>query len=341
MITTTSRTIEPDDATMAAFWRLETVSELVSFSHTYRHISPFTQALCLVIDSWLPSLAASGSDQFDPDLFMSRDLSACLYGKFPAIFMGTNSWATKRWLNGDEIQSKTDGFENKIREIKEQRQGNLVFVMIPEKDILIDKIIGRTASHGAIEAGMARFRAKAGDSPFIYDEFVEHIPHWATAEGYQYPDSHLLSRDYYLIFQEILKAAGLAPLKRGALQFATEVFYGDLAAKFKNHLTCHEGYVYPRSAQADHLVATGSASFETPLADTRQHFVNPNPLIDMSIEIFGDSHSSILMGRKLTYLCACVFRECTFSWNPYGVRGGAIDMSADLVVMEISQRFVL
>lgn len=335
-----SRSIEPDQGVMDEFWGLCGVEELVSFRDRVRPISPFTNALAHVIDSWIPMLVEAGG-HFDPEKLMSRDLTSAYYGTAPAIFMGTNLWATKRWLTPSEIEPRTDGFANQMRGIRSIRPDAICFVMVPEKDVMIDRVRGTGFDHATLEHAMARFADAAGPAPFIFDGFIDGIGHWDGPCHYDYPDSHLMTRDYYLIFQAILRSFGLPEIKRGEFQFANEPYYGDLAAKFREVITWSHGFSVGRSMREGALTASGSTTFEQPLADTTQHFVNPDPIFDFSVQIFGDSHSSIFGARKLTYMFANTFRECTFSWNPYGVRGGDMGMKADLVVMEIAQRFVL
>lgn len=60
----------------------------------------------------------------------------------------------------------------------------------------------------------------------------------------------------------------------------------------------------------------GSASFENPLGDTSQSFENDNALFDQHVLILGDSHSSILTQRRMTYLFAGTFQGVKFDWNP-------------------------
>ncbi len=337
-----SRRIEPDSGLVTQFFNLATVGQLRDFVDALSPSIPFEQALARYARSWTQLANLHPDAPYSPGRFISRDLSAALLGNLPCIFMGTNFWASKRFMTHDEILLNTHAYENRIREIGEVRSHNLAFVMVPEKDVVIDVLRGELDSLGVLPFAMQRFRNSAGSMPFIFDQLFEQLPAWASADDYAFPDSHLLSRDYFILFEQLLVGFGIHRPSPGAILFESEPFYGDLHSKFDTRIDWLSGYNYPRFRHPSaKFEQSGSASFESPLADTVQHFRNPDPIINASLEIFGDSHSSIIASKKMTYLLAHTFRETTFYWNPYCVRGGEMKFTADFVLMEISQRFVV
>ena len=42
-------------------------------------------------------------------------------------------------------------------------------------------------------------------------KFVRRLPIWASEDDYAYADSHLLSRDYFMLFTEMILKFGLVP----------------------------------------------------------------------------------------------------------------------------------
>jgi hypothetical protein len=299
----------------------------------------FEKALDYYIETWKP---APYQVTFEPGRYMSRDLSSIMYGDRPIIFLGSNHWACKRWLSHEEIAAYNGPYVNKIGEIKRQRDNNIAFIVVPEKDIVIDSLLGRQEQIATIKHATAQLRAAAGDTPFVSDELFSALPAWASADEYTYPDSHLLSRDYYILLNQALQGLGFEKFARAEIALESSDFYGDLKNKFDTPLEGEAAYLLPRARRGEGFITqSGSESFETPLSQTEQVFINKNAKFDASIQIFGDSHSSIFASKKITYMVASLFRETTFYWNPFGVRDFNIDMTADYVLMEISQRFVM
>jgi hypothetical protein len=88
-------------------------------------------------------------------------------------------------------------------------------------------------------------------------------------------------------------------------------------------------------------VVAGTTSFGEPLGSTWQSITNYRPLDSRKILVLGDSHSSILAQHRLTYLFAATFERCEFFWNPLGLRDSIQHTDADVVVIEMSQRFLI
>jgi hypothetical protein len=95
---------------------------------------------------------------------------------------------------------------------------------------------------------------------------------------------------------------------------------------------------YQTAAEAEQA---GTPSFGEPLGSTWQSISNDNPLLPGKVLVLGDSHSSILAQKRLTYLSAATFEKCLFYWNPVGVREAPDPTDADFVILETSLRFVL
>jgi hypothetical protein len=88
-------------------------------------------------------------------------------------------------------------------------------------------------------------------------------------------------------------------------------------------------------------VVAGTPSFGEPLGSTWQSIRNHRPLDLRKILILGDSHSSILTQHRLTYRFAAIFERCDFFWNPLGLLNNIQQTDADVVVIEMSQRFLV
>jgi hypothetical protein len=117
--------------------------------------------------------------------------------------------------------------------------------------------------------------------------------------------------------------------------------FEDLSTKFENIQPREVLTFQPHISGAAARQTAGSPSFADPLGATSQTFRNDAPLIDQSVCVLGDSHSSIEAQRKLTYLFANTFRDTHFEWNPCGIRQTPDTTGHDNVILEISSRFVL
>ncbi len=177
---------------------------------------------------------------------------------------------------------------------------------------------------------------------FIHDRFIDELPHWASEDEYNYADTHLLGRDYLCIFYEALEKFGLSKaLIQDKIVLRSRRIVGDLNNKFAAPLAENEHYLLPNISVHGAELRGGSSYYEKPLGKTTQFFENTYAPFKAKVEIYGDSHSSIIDQRRLTYLFAAAFERCDFRWMPWG--GGTPEeftSDADFIVMEISQRFV-
>ena len=182
--------------------------------------------------------------------------------------------------------------------------------------------------------------AAAGVNTVFDEPFFHH--YCPSANDYGYPDSHLRCVDYEKIFQHaILSLNHDHTIFKDQYELVEDVAFGDLARKFdSNGLTRFIGLapLFPKSVVT---LEKGRKSFGDPLGATWQEFINTSPIIDESVCILGDSHSSILDSRKLTYFLANTFRSTRFEWNPCGIRTFPERLNFDNIILEISARFVV
>ncbi|WP_156387724.1 hypothetical protein [Methylobacterium sp. Leaf399] len=322
---------------------IDTVAGLLDFNASL-DISKITDhAIKIKIERFIERQNLDAHSSFDPTRFLSMDLSSIIYGLSPVIFMGTNEWAIKRLLDLDSLDKKTDYYTHRVNCISERVKGRVAFIIIPEKDFVMDRIAKRRLYTDDMDHSLAKLTdaAQAKGNVFVYDNFINALPFWASEDDYAYADSHLLGRDYLSIFFETLDGLGLnSSAIRNNFVIQKARSYGDLNYKFGSALIEHEYYLIPYFLDKSQLLRSGSSSFESPLGKTVQKFMNPNATIKASIEIFGDSHSSIFDQFRLTYLFASIFEKCSFHWVPWGGIPEEFSSDADFVIMEMSQRFV-
>ncbi|WP_226583433.1 hypothetical protein [Acuticoccus sediminis] len=229
--------------------------------------------------------------------------------------------------------------------IKDKYPNTLItLAIIPEKDYLISKFFLNEDRFSTVTATISAISMRLQDHgiPVVFDAPFANIEKHHDLDRFQYWDSHLTGQHYIIIFSRLLRALGIdwADVKP-FISMRTQVEYGDLREKFEGeHPAPNESFM-PHIDAARLQLRHGQETFQSPLGDTWQVIINEYPLIDRSVCIFGDSHSSILSQKRLTYLFASTYRDCTFYWNPSGVRGNLPEIEPDHVVLEISSRFVL
>jgi hypothetical protein len=69
--------------------------------------SSFNSALKFLVQSWIDEISVGETSNFDPRAVLADDMSAAILGKYPIIFMGTNAWATKPYLDLAAHRSKS------------------------------------------------------------------------------------------------------------------------------------------------------------------------------------------------------------------------------------------
>ena len=305
----------------------------------------FSASLVFLVRSWLAEIPEDSVDDFNPREFLSDDLSAAILGKFPIVFMGTNAWATKPYLDCAVHQAKIEQFLTHLRAVLPIFAGKKVaLVIIPEKDYVIDKHFLHTGRFAAIDAAFSCLKERCGDLgvSLAFNEYLEPLAPYEKPEDFHYLDTHLPWRHYIQLYAHLLTLFRIE-WQQIAQQFSTQdkQVFSDLHGKFTGHEPKASWARVPYVSNADLRIVGGAESFAIPLGNTMQLIVNQNPLHLGKVLLLGDSHSSILSKNNLTYLFASTFECCEFHWNPCGVREIPKSTDADMVVMEISQRFLI
>ena len=122
--------------------------------------------------------------------------------------MGTNEWAIKRGKNAAFLEQKIDYFQHRIRTVVANSSAKFSFVVVPEKDMVMDKTAKRHHLYQYMDTALNKLSATCQEvgRGFVYDGFLENYPRWVSEDEYAYPDSHLLSRDYLSVAGDILRA---------------------------------------------------------------------------------------------------------------------------------------
>ncbi|MEI6799636.1 MAG: hypothetical protein WCO04_10555 [Pseudomonadota bacterium] len=327
------------------FFRISNVADLKKFENALDKDDPFSMALAFLIKMTFDrSKHGENGSFFAPREVLSEDLSSAVLGNSPIVFLGTNEWAIKPYLSKAQhmlqIKKYCDHINN-IRNIFSDKK--IVLSVIPEKDYVIDKIFYKSERFFAMDEAISDFSttcSKLGIA-FVFNEYIAELRHDQDIGAFNYPDSHLPSLHYLHIFENVIKKLGLdTPYNLENFSFKDDTLYGDLALKFGKSKVTPVNVQTPCVRNEDLTIIAGTPSFGSPLGTTWQSIENRNALITGKVLILGDSHSSILAQKKLTYLYATTFERCDFFWNPLGTRSIPEKTDADFVILEISQRFL-
>jgi hypothetical protein len=332
------------DSLTKRYFTLSSVPDLKAFYNDLDPSDPFSAALAFLITSWFPLLPADDAVHFEPGSFVADDLSAAMLGPCPVVFMGSNDWATKPFFSLEAHINKSEVYIKHLHKLTTIFPGKtIVLVVVPEKDYVIDKQFLGTDRFTAIDTAMewlAKACRKDGVA-FLFSEYLEPMKRYDTLSEFEYFDTHLSSRHYIQIFARILKALGFAWADIAThFTIIDDQRCGDLSTKFGPRRPSPRRSRIPYSKVSDCRLTAGTTSFAEPLGATWQNIANAHPLKAGKVLLLGDSHSSILTQNRLTYLLASTFEQCDFFWNPFGVREAPVATDADIVVMEISQRFL-
>ena len=317
--------IERLDSLRTDFFSLSSVRELRRFSDSLADDSPVDLAFAFLIGSWTWHKETDPDAAFSPRLAITEDLSAGMLGERPIIFMGTNHWAAKPYLSLEYHIEKVTSYANHLKRMREIfRKNRVVLSIVPEKDYVIDKHFLQTGRFQVVDEAMSHLARLCSDMeiPMLFNDYLAPLREYETEAEFSYFDTHLPGKHYIQIFSRLLGQCGHSWRRytRSGLDKHSEL----------------------PALKAERLaIVAGTPSFGEPLGSTWQSISNEAPLLPGKTLVLGDSHSSILAQRHLTYLCAAAFEKCLFYWNPVGVRETPEPTDADFVILETSLRFVL
>lgn len=324
------------------FFNLRTWDELHSFVEGLDLQEPFQVALRYYAQTWPP--AQTEDHIFEPAKFLAADTSAIFYGNCPVIFEGSNQWGRKCYAVRSEHDAKLEViYRSCVRLRKQNPDAKVCLVMVPEKDLLISTVFLKEDRFTVMVDAVNVLKARLGklDIQLVFDGPVNNMVDYQSLTDFEYPDSHLAPRNYAVIMSHSLRALGFNwdDVKPRLAMKRMDVYY-DLSTKFDDpESRCFQSLELDFKDESIRQTG-GSLSFEKPLGQTHQCFENDNPVFDEQVLILGDSHSSILKQRRITYLFAGAFRRVHFEWNPAGLRETSEISSYNNIVLEISSRFV-
>lgn len=327
---------------LARFLQLETGKDLVEFASSLDPANPYHRAFGYYISTWN---LAQDYTAFEPVKYVAEDGSAILYGNCPVVFGGSNCWAEKCYAELADYEAKLEQLYKRCASIRKgSPSAKICLLMVPEKDFVISVILLKEDRFSKMLQAIVAFRNRLRGIgiELVFEDAVVGMDKYQTVADFEYFDSHLAPRNYVILFSRALEVMGFDWAKvRPRVGMVKMNVYFDLQTKFGDtKVRPLNVYDIDFKDEAIRQVA-GSPTFAEPLGDTSQTFRNDAAIFDENVLVLGDSHSSILEKRRLTYLFAGTFRSVHFDWNPAGVRG-VVDTSAyDTILLEISSRFVL
>jgi hypothetical protein len=241
-------------------------------------------------------------------------------------------------------------YANHLKSMREIfRKNKVVLSIIPEKDYVIEKYFLKTVRFQLVDEAMSYLARLCSEMeiPMLFNEYLAPLSAYETEADFSYFDTHLPGKHYIQIFSQFLGQLGYRWQDiSGAFTMHNnpvcgDTHWGDLQTRFGDVDTQPPMPMLPALKAEQHAVIAGTPSFGDPLGSTWQSIANETPLLRGKVLVLGDSHSSILAQKRLTYLCAATFEECLFYWNPVGIRETPAPTDADFVILETSLRFVL
>lgn len=325
------------------FFDLKIVGELHDFLAQLDPDDLHHAALLRYAASW--SAAASAPDTpFNPRAHVSEDLSAALFGGCPCIFLGSNDWALRATAPAVNLRQKASHFVGHIRRIRLQYYDRQVLVIVlPEKDLLIDRVFLDSEHYAGIAKVMQEMQAdmQAFGVNLLFDRAMIGLGAYQDLKDFSFPDTHLPPRNYVQYFGCAVQELGCNWKEvQKHLRMRRDLEYYDLVEKLDGYTANPHAVNNPAFETEGCVLAAGHGNFQEPLGETWQCFKNAESVIKKKVLLLGDSHSSIYNRRKLNYLFSNTFSQTEFYWNPCGVRGHCPETDADFVVLEISQRFI-
>lgn len=330
------------DRLVETFFSLNSWSQLEDFASVLDLNDPFQAALKYYVVTWRHQVDPHAV--FDPEVFVSRDLSAIYLGDSPVVFEGTNCWAEKCYLSREDHLEKMETLYARCQRFRLQNpNGQICLMLIPEKDFVINQLFLGGNRYDVILGVVQELQSRLAqlEISLVFEEPLVGLSSYMTPKDFYFPDSHLPPRVYVQYFAQAIKKLGLSwDLVSPSIAMEQMKVYYDLSTKFKGGRD-HSFDSFELLVKDSEVSQTsGSAYFESPLGQTSQFFMNGRNIFDHNVKLLGDSHSSIYSQRRLTYLFANTFKKSEFHWNPSGVRHETELNDGDIVVLEISSRFV-
>jgi hypothetical protein len=326
------------------FFAQETVEGLKEFLQALDLSNPSQAALLYYAQTWFDTLIGSDCSVFNPREYLVEDLSAIMLGKCPVIFMGSNRWAEKTYFDYSEHEKSISNLISRLKALRETYKNQKIIVaIVPEKDYAIDYMFISSGRYKNIEAAIEYISQEIAQFGIglVFNKQLQGLNKYMQLGDFAYYDSHLTGRNYIQYFGEIIKALGIEFTEiHDQLSMKEIEVYGDLFGRFASSTDIPQYTYLPHYPNAQINLTDGCKSLRLPLRDTWQSLFNKNAIVEGEILILGDSNSSILDERRLTYLASGTFRRTDFYWNPCGVRTDVPESTPDYVLLEIASRFV-
>ena len=327
------------------FFKLATIGELRNFAAELDSSIPESAALLYYISTWDAFAQSNDNDVFSPTSHLSEDRSAVKYGNAPVVFEGSNFWARKPYLTNTALARQLEDLENLVVQIRASNpHARMTLLLVPEKDHVISRFLRKEDRFNCIERAVEKLSGRLAlkGLPVIFTQPFLEIDRYLNLADFEFFDSHLPSRYYVIVFGFVLESIGIPwTFIKDHVGLKQLPEFGDLSIKFSDRQPSHVLAFQPDVHEVMAHQVAGTASFGDPLGETLQEFHNEKAIVDQSVCILGDSHSSIFSQRKLTYLFASTFKDTHFEWNPCGVRKMPDVAKYQNVVLEISIRFVV
>jgi hypothetical protein len=327
------------------FFKLSSLRDVHLFSQSLAADSPVDLAFAFLLGLWIRLQKVDPDSPFSPLRVVTEDLSAGMLGERPIIFMGTNYWAAKPYLSLEHHLDKVTMYAKHLQSMREIfRRNKLVLSIVPEKDYVIDKHFLQTGRFQWVDKALSHLARLCSDLeiPLLFNEYVTPLREYETESDFSYFDTHLPGKHYIQIFSHFLGQLGYRWHDiSGAFTMRSNTDGGDLQTRFGDVATQSPLPMVPALQTERLTVVAGTPSFGNPLGSTWQSISNQAPLLRGKVLVLGDSHSSILAQKRLTYLFAAAFEKCLFYWNPVGIRETPVHTDAEFVILETSLRFIL
>jgi hypothetical protein len=285
----------------------------------------------------------ASDNRFDEDLFRSlRELipgqcspdGSAIVGQQDYMFIhgGSNRWNEQ--ISG-ELVIPDDAFERTLRIIAETRAEcalrdiRLSIAIVPEKDVVYPEASPNCAGVALGKRSVHRMLAEVPDVRYSWEEL---ICHKHVSQLYHKFDSHFNCFGGLIVTNQILSAAGYAPILWDELRFTHKLWQDDLSVKWSPL------QLYRRTLVDDYqetLLAAGN-----PLTGTHIAFVADDEEREGTAIVYGDSYSwnpDAAISRFLLYR----FKQVHFIWSR-SIDWTLVDsLNPALLVIQSAERFLI